>query len=96
MPNTSGRESVFLIVKVIPRASRSEIAGLVDGVLRVRLKAPPVDGAANDELIRILARALGTSRTAVEIVSGHASRTKKLRITGISPEKLAELLGHGQ
>jgi len=94
MSRTEQNESVLLIVRVVPRASRSEIAGVVDGVLRVRLKAPPVDGAANEELIRTLARALDVPRRAVQIVSGHSARTKKLCVTDATPEKLLELLGH--
>lgn len=78
-------------VRVVPRASRSEIAGEHDGALRVRVAAPPVDGAANEELVRMLARVLGVSRSSVEIRSGHASRLKQVRVKGsIAPllEKL--------
>jgi len=70
-------------VRVVPRASRSEIAGEHDGALRVRVTAPPVDGAANDEVIRLLARALGVTRSAVEIVSGQTSKTKRIRVRGV-------------
>lgn len=68
-------------VRVVPRASRSEIVGEHNGALRVRLAAPPVDGAANEELIRLLAIALGVGRSAVEIVTGHTSKTKTLRVS---------------
>ncbi|MGH9942071.1 MAG: DUF167 domain-containing protein [Pyrinomonadaceae bacterium] len=63
-------------VRVVPRASKSEIVGEYDGALKVRVAAPPVDGAANAELVRTLAKALNVSPRAVEIVSGHASKTK--------------------
>ena len=79
-------------VQVVPRASRSEIVGEHNGALKVRLAAPPVDGAANDELIRTLARALGVKRSAVEITAGHSSRTKHVRVSGASPSDLQALL----
>jgi hypothetical protein len=79
-------------VRVVPRASRSEIAGEHDGALRVRLTAPPVDGAANEELVRLLARELNVRANAIEIKSGHASRLKQVRVeASIAPlvQKLA-------
>lgn len=79
-------------VKVVPRASRSEIAGEQAGALRIRLAAAPVDGAANDELITTLARLLQISRTAVDITSGYSSRIKCVRIKGATPGDLERLL----
>lgn len=67
-------------VRVQPRASRNEIAGIQNGVMRVRLQAPPVDGAANEALISFLADELGVSRRQVRIVSGFASRNKVLEV----------------
>ena len=84
--------SISFKVQVVPRASRSEIVGEHDGALRVRIAAPPVDGAANEELIRTLARALGVARSAVEIIGGQTSRTKQLRVTGGSTRMLLRLL----
>jgi len=78
-------------VQVVPRASRSEIVGEHDGALRVRIAAPPVDGAANQELIRTLARAFGVSRSAIEITSGQTSRRKEVRVGGASSEVLRRL-----
>src|SRR3989442_13412133 len=71
-------------VQVVPRASRSEIVGEHNGALRVRIAAPPVGGAANEELIHILARAFAVPRSAIEIKSGHSSKTKQVRMTGAS------------
>ncbi|HEX5832564.1 MAG TPA: DUF167 domain-containing protein, partial [Pyrinomonadaceae bacterium] len=62
---------VVFKVQVVPRASRSEVVGEHNGALRVRIAAPPVDGAANEELIRILAKTFSVSRRVVKIVSGH-------------------------
>jgi uncharacterized protein (TIGR00251 family) len=80
-------------VRVVPRASRSEIVGEHDGALRVRVAAPPVEGAANEELVRTLARALGVPQRSVEIVSGHASKTKLVRVAGVERERLLSLVG---
>jgi hypothetical protein len=82
-------------VRVVPRASRSEIVGEHDGALRVRVAAPPVEGAANVELARLLARALGVPARAVEITSGHASKTKLVRVAGANRERLLSLTGGG-
>jgi hypothetical protein len=79
-------------VQVVPRASRSEIVGEHNGALRVRIAAPPVDGAANDELVRTLARALGVKRGAIEITAGQTSKTKQVRVTGATAPALQNLL----
>jgi uncharacterized protein (TIGR00251 family) len=69
-------------VRVQPRASRDEIAGAFGGALRVRLRAPPVDGAANEALVGFLAESLGVSRRNVRIVAGHAGRQKTIEVDG--------------
>lgn len=79
-------------VRVVPRASRTEAAGEHDGALRVRVAAPPVEGAANEELTRFLARALGVARRDVEILSGHASKLKRVRAHGADPARLLQLI----
>lgn len=67
-------------VRVQPRASRTELAGAVDGVLWIRLQAPPVDGAANEALTVFLADLLGVPKRSVRIVAGLASRTKVVEV----------------
>jgi uncharacterized protein (TIGR00251 family) len=79
-------------VRVVPRASRSEIVGEHDGALRVRVAAPPVEGTANVELVRTLARALGVPSRSVEITSGQASKTKLVRVAGATQERLLSLV----
>jgi uncharacterized protein (TIGR00251 family) len=79
-------------VRVVPRASRSQLAGEHDGALRVRVCAPPVEGAANEELVRILARELKVPIRAVEITSGHASKLKHMRVTGATASALENLI----
>ena len=76
----SGGEVVRFDVRVQPRASRNEIAGVQNGVLRIRLQAPPVDGAANDALVDFLADELGVARRQVRIVSGFGSRNKVVEV----------------
>jgi uncharacterized protein (TIGR00251 family) len=83
--------AVTITVRVVPRASRSEITGAVDGALKVRIASPPVDGAANAELIKLFAKALGVSKSSVEIVSGQSSKSKHIRISGIPAEKVRNL-----
>ena len=75
-------------VQVVPRASRSEIVGEHNGSLRVRLAAPPVDGAANDELLRLLAKTFNVPRSSVQLVSGLTSRTKQIRIADVRADAL--------
>jgi uncharacterized protein (TIGR00251 family) len=79
-------------VHVVARASRSEIVGEHNGVLRVRLAAPPVDGAANEELIRTLARALKLPRSAIEIAAGHRSKLKRVCVSGTNAKTLAVMV----
>jgi uncharacterized protein len=78
-------------VRIVPRASRSEIAGEYNGALRIRIAAPPVEGAANRELIRLLARMFNLPQNAVAIVSGAGSKNKIVRIAGADSAKLEQL-----
>ena len=80
--------AVFIDVKVTPRAARSGIAGTRDGVLLVRTSAPPVEGAANAELVEVLSRALRVPKRAISIVSGERTRLKRVRIEGVTEEVL--------
>jgi len=71
-------------VRVAPRASRNRVLGVQEGALKVALTAAPVDGAANEALRKLLARALGVSKSDVEIVRGARGRNKVLRVHGMS------------
>lgn len=84
--------SVIFTVRVIPRASKTEIVGEYDGAVKVRLSSPPVDGAANEELIKLFAKRLGAARSDVEIVSGQTSKTKQIRIAGVTAAALQNLV----
>lgn len=79
-------------VQVVPRSSRSEVAGEYNGSLRVRVAALPVEGAANKELTQVLAKAFKVSRGAVSILSGESSRLKQVGIEGVGSSELSELL----
>ncbi|MDE3109537.1 MAG: DUF167 domain-containing protein [Acidobacteriota bacterium] len=85
-------DGVEFAVRVIPRASRNAIEGEFHGALKVRLTAPPVDDRANDALRRLLAEHLKVPVSAVRILSGAKSRIKRVQISGISRQKIAELL----
>jgi hypothetical protein len=76
--------AITFAVRVVVRASRTEVAGEHDGALRVRVAAPPVGGAANEELARFVAKSLGVAAREVEIVSGHKSKSKRVRVRGAS------------
>jgi uncharacterized protein len=82
---------ITFVVHVVPRASRTEIIGKHGGALKVRLAAPPVDGEANAELIRLLAKSLNLPQNAVEIISGFNSKRKIVCARGASDEQLEQL-----
>ena len=84
--------SVTLTVRIQPRASKNEVLRLENGSLKIRLTAPPVDGAANEALVRFLADRFGVAKSQVEIVSGHTSRDKIVRINGKSGDDAERLL----
>ncbi|MGH9573133.1 MAG: DUF167 domain-containing protein [Candidatus Acidiferrales bacterium] len=86
-------EGVSFAVRVTPRASRDAIEGEYQGALRVRLTAPPVDSRANDALRKLLAANLKVPASAVKIIAGEKSRTKRVLIVGITRAQAQQLLG---
>lgn len=92
-PITSTSTGIVLRVRVQPRASRTDVAGLHGNALKLRLTAPPVDGAANEALIRFLAERLGIARARVRVVSGASGRLKLVEVTGIGPDDAWKRLG---
>ena len=82
-PVAATHDGVRIRFRVQPRASRTELAGLHGTEIRVRLRAPPVDGAANDALIRFVAERLAVPRARVAIVAGAASRSKVVSVEGV-------------
>jgi uncharacterized protein len=79
-------------VRVQPRASKGEIAGEMGGALKVRLQAPAVEDRANEALVEFLARLLKRPKTAVRILSGERSRTKRVEINGVTRQQVLDLL----
>ena len=79
-------------VHVAPRASKNEIQGRYGDAIKIRLTAPPVEGAANEALIEFLADRLGVPRRQVEILSGTSSRDKLVRVVGLTPAEVEQQL----
>jgi hypothetical protein len=92
---TGAPDGILLNVRVIPRAGKSGIAGTRNEALLVRLHAAPVEGAANAELVDVLAGVLGVPRRSITLVSGERSRSKRVRVAGVTVEDVARLLGLG-
>jgi uncharacterized protein len=86
------RGTVSFAVRVQPRASRDEIAGAMEGAMKIRLCAPAVENRANEALIELLSRVLKTPKSAVRIRSGEQSRTKRVEIFGVTPQQVRSLL----
>ena len=84
-----------IVVHIQPRASRSEVVGWHGDAIKIRIKAPPVDGAANHELLRFLAERLGVSPSAVQLVSGRSGRRKRVSVAGLTPEHIRRQLVGG-
>ena len=85
--------TISFTIRVVPRASRTEFAGEIGGAVKVRVASPPVDGAANAELIKFLAKTFHVGKSDVEIVSGQTSKTKQIQITGVTAEQLRDAIG---
>lgn len=85
-------DGTLLLVRVSPGARKSEIMGETGGRLRIRLQAPPVDGKANRELARFIARELGMKKNHVTLASGERSREKTLLLRGLTPAEAREKL----
>lgn len=85
-------ESARINIYVQPRASKTVVAGMHDGCVKIRLAAPPVDGAANVALVEFVAEQLGVAKSRVRIVSGTTSRRKVIEVEGVSAEQLSKAL----
>ena len=86
--------AVIFSLRVQPRARKDEIAGEMGGALKVRLQAPAVENRANEALVEFLAGLLKTSKSAVSILSGERSRTKRIEIRGVTRQQILALLVH--
>ncbi len=80
-------------MRLTPRSSRDEILGIKEGILRIKVAAPPVEGEANRNLVDVLKKRLGVPKSAIRIVRGQRSRDKRIEVDGISSKELVRLLG---
>ncbi|HPC02981.1 MAG TPA: DUF167 domain-containing protein [Syntrophales bacterium] len=95
IPVTESDQGIVFQVRVVPRSSRSEVAGIQDDALKVRLKSPPVEGKANEECVRFLAGLLGVKRDRVRILSGLKSKTKTVAVSGVKKKDLETAVASG-
>jgi len=89
---TKTEEGISLPVLVVPRSGKNEIAGLLEGRLKIKITTPPVGGAANRELITFLAKLLGINRSSICLQTGRKGKRKLLKIKGIDEQTLLEKL----
>ena len=92
IPIRETETGVVFRIRVVPRASRCEAAGIQDDALKLRITAPPVEGKANEACIALLAELLGVKKAQVAIIAGHASRTKTVAVEGVKATEIAALI----
>jgi hypothetical protein len=92
LPVDEGENGCVFQVRVQPKSRRNEITGLHGDALKIRLAAPPIEGKANQALQKFLAKQLHIPPSAVEILTGHTSRQKRVRVTGVSAQAIHALL----
>ncbi len=85
-------ESSTIVVHIQPRASRTEVVGWHGDAIKIRIKAPPVEGAANRELLRFLAQRLHVSPSAVQLLSGAGGRRKRVCVAGLTSDQIERQL----
>jgi len=85
-------DGISFELHVQPRASRNGVTGIQEGAVRIRLTSPPVDGAANEQCVKLLAVLLGVRRRDITIVSGETSRHKTVRVAGITADRLRDVI----
>jgi uncharacterized protein (TIGR00251 family) len=90
----ANRGTLTFRVRVQPRASKDEVAGAMEGALKIRLRAPAIENRANEALIEFLSDLLKTPKSAVRIQGGEHARTKRLEIRGVTRQQILDLLRH--
>ena len=85
-------EAVVFTVKVVPGSSRTQIGGLLNGMIKIKVSAAPEKGKANKLLVDFLAKQLGVKSKAVTIISGHKTAVKQVQVMGIQAQKIAEII----
>ncbi|MCX7634625.1 MAG: DUF167 domain-containing protein [Syntrophales bacterium] len=92
IPCQDSDQGVTFLIKVLPRSSRTELVGVHGDAVKIRVQAPPVEGRANEELVKLLARRLGVKTSCVSIVSGLSSALKTVRVSGLDAVALQRRL----
>ena len=92
IPLRETETGVTFRIRAVPRASRNEVAGIQGDALKLRITAPPVEGKANEDCIRLLAETLGVKKGQVTIIAGHGSRTKTIAVEGAKATEIAALI----
>lgn len=82
----------LLSLKVVPRSSQNQIVGMEQGVLKIKLQAPPVEGAANEAVLKFLAKCLRKPKSTLTLVSGFQSRNKRVKIPGMKSTEVWDAL----
>lgn len=86
-------EDIYIKVHANPKSSKNQIVGWKEDVLYIKITAPPVEGAANEAIIRFLAKELGLKKNQVSLASGDKSREKRFLIKGADPDRIKSVLG---
>jgi uncharacterized protein (TIGR00251 family) len=89
-------ETVVFTVKVVPGSSKTQIGGLLNGMVKIKVAAAPEKGKANKMLIDFLAKQLGIKTKAIKIISGHKTAVKKIQVTGIPAQKITKIIEQTQ
>jgi uncharacterized protein len=95
IPYKEKPDGVFFQIKVLPRSSRCEVAGVHGDALKIKITAPPLEGKANDEVVRFLSKHLGVKVAQVSIVNGEHSRIKTIAVTGMTGRQFLDSLDCG-
>lgn len=83
IPFSRVKDGIIIEVRVLPRSSKKEVSGVVDNVVKVKLTAPPVDGAANEQLIEVLSKQFSVKKSSIIILKGETAKRKTVKITGV-------------
>ncbi|MBE9546100.1 MAG: YggU family protein [Proteobacteria bacterium] len=91
LPIKETKDGVIFNIRVVPRSSRCEVAGIQEDALKLKITAPPVEGKANEECIKFLADKLGVRKSRVTIIAGHKSKRKTIAVSGLKSSEFKVL-----
>jgi len=92
LPIKETKDGVIFNIKVVPRSSRSELTGIQEDALKLKITAPPVEGKANEECIKFLADKLGVKKSRVAIIAGHKSKRKTIIVSGLKSKDIESII----